>query len=198
MKEVKKNIKLRDANNTVKTLKNKKVIKYDKTDEKKLFKVYEAWNDLSTKLEKLKRRRTNIPEGISEIAICIVKKFYVINQKSISGFKLSFDCFNAKSGDRIQVKAASTDNELTSFGHNSVFDQLFFLDFYYQGIYDGRFKLYEIPVKLISNVKVNSSQTIASQSTQKRRPRTKMRELIKLNNISYDEYQITSKGIIKI
>lgn len=94
--------------------------------------------------------------------------------ESISGANTSFDCYdpNGKRGNnRIQVKACSVVPDLTSFGPNSEWDRIFFVDFYREGKWDGTFDIYEISTDDIYNFKVNASQTMADQKNQGRRPR---------------------------
>ena len=74
--------------------------------------------------------------------------------------------------------------DLTSFGPKSVWDDLYFVDFYRKGKWDGLFDIYHIENQLIYNHKVNSNETFKDQQLQKRRPRFSIfKELIIKNNI---------------
>ncbi len=179
-----------------------KYIKYDNSDCPNLFNVYNKWKKLCESLEAMKKRTTNIPEAISECAVAILNGYVFLNQKSISanGKKIStsFDCFDPNSGDKIQVKACSTEKDLTSFGPRSKFDKLIFVDFYNDGERDGKFKVYDIPIAYIINAHVNSNQTITDQSNQARRPRISIKDIILNHNINGTQYMLTNNKIKKI
>ncbi len=70
-----------------------------------------------------------------------------------------------------QIKACSIDNDLTSFGPKSKWDDLYFVDFYNDGKVDGKFDVYLIPNKYIKNQSLNKNETFTDQQEQKRRPR---------------------------
>lgn len=190
------NIKDNSGNTISKKL---KYTKYDNSDCPSLYKIYTIWKNLCESLEKLNKRTTNIPEAISEIAVSIINQYCFLNQKSITANKkkisTSFDCFDPIKGDKIQVKACSTEKDLTSFGPKSVFDKLIFVDFYDNGKRDGMFKVYDIPVNLISTYHVNSTQTLQNQASQKRRPRLCLKDIIKNNNINPKIYELTETSI---
>ena len=67
---------------------------------------------------------------------------------SISGANSSWDCYDVKRQKRIQVKACSVLPDLTSFGPNSQWDEIYFVDFYRQGKWDGTFDIYQIKVHI--------------------------------------------------
>jgi hypothetical protein len=131
-----------------------------------------------------KSRSVNLPEGISEVAFCLD-----FDKNSARAIKVlhgsgSFDVVNLETGKRIQIKATSVENELTSFGPKSVWDELYFLDFFREGKADGSFDVYKIPNNLIYNHKVNATQTFREQQEQKRRPRFSIKkEIIAKNNL---------------
>lgn len=117
-----------------------------------------------------KSREPNFPEGLSEVAFCL----WSGSARFISAYGLSntsFDTFNIKTNRAEQIKACSVENDLTSFGPRSKWDDLYFLDFYSNGKVDGRFDIYKIPNELIYANKVNKNQTLADQQDEKRRPR---------------------------
>ena len=49
--------------------------------------------------------------------------------------------------------------------------EIYFLDFYREGNWDGTFDIYKIENELIYNHKVNEKETMKEQQNQKRRPR---------------------------
>ena len=90
----------------------------EKSDAKKISEMYSLWNKLSSSLSEYGCRRLNFPE-ISELIFCLVFDCWRAN--NIKGIKdhSSFDCYNPKTHARIQVKATSVADDLTSFGPKS-------------------------------------------------------------------------------
>ena len=160
------------------------VLVFENEDKKYLFNVYKEWISLSKKLKSLKSRAVNLPEGLSESAFCLAMKDTVRVVGNISKANTSFDCYNTKTNERIQVKAASKIPDLTSFGPKSVWDKLYFLDFYREGNWDGSFDIYLIDNKYIYEHKVNKNQSFKDQQKQTRRPRFSIvKSIIKENKL---------------
>ena len=160
-----------------------KVLSFNEDDRSKLSSIYFEWRNLCNNLNSIGARGVNLPEGLSESAFCLEMNCFRITQ-GISGANTSFDAYDPKSNSRIQVKACSVIPDLTSFGPKSVWDKLFFLDFYRDGNWDGLFDIYHIENHLIYNHKVNSKQTFRDQQNEKRRPRFSIySEIIKARNI---------------
>lgn len=153
------------------------VMDFVKSDGKKWKELFDIWKKLKTGLRDYQSREPNLPEGISEVAFCLwsgSSRFI-----SASGaLNTSFDTFNTKTGRAEQVKASSVKSDLTSFGPESKWDDIYFLDFYNEGKLDGTFNVYLIPTKLIYGMKVNKNQTFIQQQIQKRRPRFSIVEKI--------------------
>jgi len=140
--------------------------------------LYGLWVKLNHGMKLFKARGINLPEGISESAFCMhFGGNYARALKVFSGAG-SFDVINLDNGDRIQIKAASVDGDLTSFGPKSVWDKIYFLDFYRKGKEDGSFDVYLIPNKKIYSQKMNKGQTMKDQQNEKRRPRFSIKESI--------------------
>lgn len=149
------------------------VIKITKDDVDILRKIYSAWVNISRDLNSIGARSVNLPEGLSESAFCLVTGYWRINS-SISGANASMDCYdqNALVGhNRIQVKACSVIPDLTSFGPKTIWDRIFFVDFYCEGHYDGMFDVYEVNTDDINNFPVNANETLLQQKEKGRRPR---------------------------
>ena len=72
---------------------------------------------------------------------------------------------------RIQVKACGVLPDLTSFGPKSEWDEIYFMDFFKDGSWNGEFDIYFIENNWIYNHKVNNNQTMKEQQLQGRRPR---------------------------
>ena len=142
---------------------------FEKKDQKTLRELYSSWKNLKVELGKLKSRHPNMPEGISEGAFALFfNSPRVIDVKSTSS---SFDNYDVTKHQRIQVKATTIEIDLTSFGPRSVWDVLYFLDFYRDGKFDGKFDAYKIPNELIYNHQVSKTENFKQQQKQGRRPR---------------------------
>ncbi|MFC1978752.1 Bsp6I family type II restriction endonuclease [Chloroflexota bacterium] len=146
------------------------VLTYDNSDRAFLKKVYTNWRSLCSDLAELESRGVNLPEGLSEASFCLeMNTVRVIG--GISGANSSFDCYNPKTTERIQVKACSVIPDLTSFGPKSEWDKIYFVDFFRQGKWDGSFDIYLIDNSDIYNYPVNAGQTLKDQQLEGRRPR---------------------------
>jgi hypothetical protein len=143
---------------------------FNKQDRKKWKKLFDTWKKLKLGLRNYKSREPNFPEGLSEVAFCLYSgsKRFISLKGNVNS---SFDTYNTKTGKAEQIKASSVENDLTSFGPDSKWDDLYFLDFYNEGKIDGTFNVYKIPTKIIYSMKVNKNQTFKQQQAEKRRPR---------------------------
>lgn len=150
----------------------------EESDKANLIEMYTMWNELSTRLSKYSCRRVNFPE-LSELIFCAFFNCWRTNNTKGIGNHSSFDCYNPKTQKRIQIKAASAKGELTSFGPDSVWDEIYFMDFYNNGNYDGTFTVFLLPNEEIYNYPMNKNETFRDQQLQKRRPRFSIRKLIK-------------------
>jgi hypothetical protein len=153
---------------------------FDSSDINALKDIYTKWVQLSDQLQKYGGRRINLPELLSEAIFCInFKAGRVVNSK-MPGANSSFDCYEPNNCKRIQVKACSVEEDLTSFGPDSIWDEIYFVHFFPNKKYDGSYNIYLIPNELIYNQKVNSNQTMREQQALNRRPRFSiMKEIIK-------------------
>ena len=150
---------------------------FEKSDQKHLNDLYSYWKKLKSGMEKIKSRHPNLPEGISEGAFAIFfNSPRVINVTGTAG---SFDNYDTKSHERIQVKATTIETDLTSFGPKSVWDVLYFLDFYRDGKFDGKFDVYKIPDKInIKNIQVSKTKTFREIQDAGKRPRFSIKDKI--------------------
>lgn len=149
------------------------VIEFEEADRKKLLSLYENWRTLCDELNKMQARSVNLPEGLSESAFCLEMKCVRTTGGVKKGQKVntSFDAYNPANNKRIQIKACSVLPDLTSFGPKSVWDELYFVDFYRKGLWDGKFDIYKIETNDIYSNAVNVGQSFADQQKEKRRPR---------------------------
>ena len=153
----------------------------DEKDGKVFKNLFDIWRNLNIGLEKY-GRKVNIPEVISEGMFCVFSKS-VRYQKKIKGAgTVSFDTINLSKKRREQIKASSINEDLTSFGPRTEWDDLYFLDFYNEGKLDGTFNVYLIPNKFIYSNQVNKGQTMKEQQGEKRRPRFSIKKDIILKN----------------
>jgi hypothetical protein len=154
------------------------LIDFSKADRAKWKELFDLWMRLKLGMRDYKAREPNFPEGLSEVAFCLYsgsKKLFSL-QGPVSS---SFDTYNLETKRAEQIKATSVKEDLTSFGPDSEWDDLYFLDFYNKGKLDGTFNIYIIPNDLIYNYKVNKNQTLKQQQAQGKRPRFSLtKELI--------------------
>ncbi len=154
----------------------------DKTDGKEFKRLFDLWKKLNLGLKKY-GRGVNIPEVISEGMFCVFSGSVRYIKKIKGVGKVSFDTINIDESRREQIKATSIDNDLTSFGPRTEWDDLYFIDFYNNGKLDGTFNVYLIPNDVIYSNQVNSGQTMRQQQEEKRRPRMSIKEIIKNKKI---------------
>jgi hypothetical protein len=147
-----------------------KVQIFEEVDRATLYTIYKNWRKLCADLTAIHSRAINIPEGLSEGSFCL-ETASVRLIDSIGGANSSFDCYNFNEGKRIQVKACGVLPDLTSFGPRSIWDEIYFMDFYKEGNWDGTFDIYKIENEYIYNHKVNSTQTLREQQSEGKRPR---------------------------
>lgn len=83
-------------------------------------------------------------------------------------------------GEGVQVKSASIQNDCTSFGPTSTWDLLYFADFVPNGIIDGEIWFYKIDSDDVYNLVLNNKkcETFADQQKQGRRPRFSIKKSI--------------------
>lgn len=149
------------------------LMSFDKKDVEKWKKLFNMWRKLKYGMRDYKSREPNFPEGLSEVAFCLFSgsKRFVSLASSKKKTSRSFDTFNIEKGRAEQIKASSVEEDLTSFGPQSKWDDLYFLDFYNSGKLDGTFNIYKIPTKIVYKIKVNKKQTFKQQQKQGKRPR---------------------------
>lgn len=160
------------------------------SDDKELFQdIYESWIRLSKDLKSINARGINLPEGLSEGLFCLCTGYLRVNGVTLPGVSSSFDCYDDINHRRIQVKACSVLPDLSSFGPNSQFDDLYFMDF---SRLDGTFDIYYIPSDFLHDIVLNkrTGSTFRDQQRQGRRPRLSLYNLAIENNISPETFNI--------
>ena len=144
---------------------------FDENDKKEIIKIYTNWCEINKKLKAYGARTINIPELLSESVYCMFTNSGRLKSCEYSKVNTSWDCYNFDTNKRVQVKATSVAEDLTSFGPRSEWDTLIFCDFYVEGKFDGSFRFYEIPNEKVYSQQVNRNQTFKEQQEASRRPR---------------------------
>jgi hypothetical protein len=160
------------------------VDKYEAKDRVAFEEIYKSWRILSNQLDALGARKVNLPDGLSECGFCYFFNFWRTNYGIPGATHSSFDAYDPINHKRIQIKGGSVEQDLTSFGPDSVWDVLYFVDFYKEGKWDYTFDVYIIDNDDIYNQKVNRTQTFIEQQAQGRRPRFSIKkEIISVKNL---------------
>lgn len=155
---------------------------FDDADCEKIKDIFKQWRGLNADLVSLGGRAMNVPDVISEALYCYF--FDAIRTNAVAGAG-SHDAINVNNHHGVQVKSTSIENDLTSFGPTSTWDELYFMDFAPNGSVDGKIDFYKIDVN-IKNIILNTSkgETFADQQAQGRRPRFSIkREIISKYNL---------------
>lgn len=162
---------------------NARWLRMENNDRQTIRDLFQHWRTLTEAMPRLHARKVNFPDGISEATYSL--QFACPKIIDVQGSSGSFDCYNPQTRRRLQIKATSVEDDLTSFGPRSVWDDLFFMDFYNNGNYDGSYDLYQIPNELIYNFQINQNETFVDQQNRGIRPRLHMkRHIISRNNIN--------------
>ena len=114
---------------------------FDLEDYKKLKDIFSDWQKINTKLKTLGGRNLNVPDVFSEALFCIF-----FNAVRTNGEAHSYDCVSLKDGSGIQIKSASIEEDCSSFGPTSTWDELYYVDFAPNGLVDGIVDFYKIDV----------------------------------------------------
>lgn len=129
----------------------------------KVVELYWKWKELNSEFKELYSRGVNLHEAITEMSCCYANNYLL----SLGGG--SEDAVNPETKELIQVKGSSNwDEDLSSFGPESEFDQLHFARLNDD---EDKLYLYEIPVDELSNVKVNKNNTFEEFQNSGKRPR---------------------------
>lgn len=148
---------------------------FDGNDYLSLKVIYKKWLDINADVKRLGGRNVNVPDVFSEALFCL--EFDAVRT---NGTAHSYDCVIKETGEGVQVKSASIEEDCTSFGPTSTWDKLYFADFAPNGIINGEVRFYEIDANDIYNLVLNKkkNETFADQQCQGRRPRFSIKKLI--------------------
>lgn len=144
-----------------------KTIKYPESPKlrSKQVSMWHSYKNLCSDCTELGFRKINLPEAITEAAFCLSTEAIRI----IDGPEgTSFDCWNPKTDERIELKACANIKCPNSWSPKSTADIAYWLDF---SRLDGSYDAYRLGYDLIESVKVNGKQKFTDQQTQGRRPR---------------------------
>ena len=166
-------VKLRDGSSCYGDL-------FDMNDYKKLQKIFRDWQNINADLKSLGGRNLNVPDVFSEALFCIF-----FNAVRTNGTAHSYDCVSLDNHAGIQVKSCSIEDDCTSFGPTSTWDELYFADFAPNGKVDGKVWFYKIDCDIYSIVlNARKGETFRDQQLQGRRPRFSIKsKIIKRNNL---------------
>ena len=166
-------VKLRDGSSCYGDL-------FDMNDYKKLQKIFRDWQNINADLKSLGGRNLNVPDVFSEALFCIF-----FNAVRTNGTAHSYDCVSLDNHAGIQVKSCSIEDDCTSFGPTSTWDELYFADFAPNGKVDGKVWFYKIDCDIYSIVlNARKGETFRDQQLQGRRPRFSIKStIIKRNNL---------------
>ena len=154
--------------------------KFDNDDLLLLKEIFRDWTAINNKLKALGGRNLNVPDVFSEALFCIY-----FNAVRTNGTAYSYDCVSLDSSAGIQVKSGSIENDCSSFGPTSTWDEIYYVDFAPNGHIDGKVNFYKLDVDF-SNIILNEEkhETFKDQQLQGRRPRFSIKnKLIKKYNI---------------
>jgi hypothetical protein len=150
-----------------------------KQDVKLILESYKAWKNLNISLGNFASRTVNFPEAISESLACFNLGYEWHNKTQT---KKVGDATSGN-GKLVEIKATSNfDRDLTSFSPKTKFEILIFarLNLLYDELY-----IYDLKMNFseFERMSVNSSQTIAEQQENKRRPRLSLVKYIEDKNM---------------
>lgn len=153
-------------------------VQYEKEDYLKLKIIYTKWKDINQEIKKIadNARAMNLPEIVSE---GMYSYLFECIRTNVSGSS-SADLITYEN-KKIQVKAATIKNDLTSFGPKSEWDILIFMDF---SVLD-EVSIYEIPSNKVYEKVLDKEkgETFKMQQDQGRRPRLSLKKIIDENGI---------------
>lgn len=156
---------------------NKKpVINYVYIDSERINHACDAfmkWKDLNTFIKTISTRGINMPDALSEVMGCYCLGF-LWNRGNVPG-----DATDKSRKRKIEFKATSNfDSDLSSFGPETYFDDLYFLRF---DLEENKLYIYDLGMNsetFANTVMVNSKETVRMQQQAGRRPRVRIIESI--------------------
>lgn len=151
--------------------------KFDHDDFIKIMNTFVLWTEINDLTKSLNARGINIPEIISEGLYCY--SFNAIRTNGAASGAGSYDAVSLDTGRGIQIKSSSIEFDCTSFGPDSKWDDLIFMDFCPNGKVDGTVNFYLIKQDFRNMVlDAKKNETFEDQQKQGRRPRFSIKKNI--------------------
>ncbi|MBK4759197.1 type II restriction endonuclease [Enterococcus faecium] len=129
------------------------------------------WKDLNTYIKSTSSRGINMPDAISEPMGC-----YCLDLLWNRGDEVG-DATDPVTNSKVEFKATSRfSGDLSSFGPNTIFDNLVYLRF---NLENNQLYIYDLKINStdFGNYPANKTQTIAEQKAQGRRPHVSLQRL---------------------
>ena len=129
-----------------------KLLMIEEFDRVKLHGLFNAWKELMEGMREFRSEGIPLPEGLYKSAFCLLYDSARILK--IQNSSTTFDAIDLNKWTRQLIKASIVEDDLTVFEPQSVWDELYWLDFYQGGNYDGTFDVYRIPNDVILNFQI--------------------------------------------
>ncbi|MDH5795950.1 MAG: Bsp6I family type II restriction endonuclease [Anaplasmataceae bacterium] len=140
--------------------------------------IYIVWQTYSNLLKISGDRQSNVPSVLSEGIISYLYRnirVHSIKGKGADSLKTSMDNFNIHTKKRIQVKSTCIQNDCTSFGPKTDYDELLFIDFY-----DEKIRVFNLSdhIEILKSTVLNKkkNETFLMQQQAGRRPRLSLKK----------------------
>lgn len=131
--------------------------------------TYFLWKKLNQSCEKIRGRKNNIPEVVSENICC-----YLLRYERNEG-----DAGDAtdKNKNKIEIKAASVEKDLSSFGPVETFDNLIFMHFKVQ---EDKVNIYNLNMNYddIGSLPCSKTKTVKQTRDEGKRPHFSLMETV--------------------
>lgn len=158
---------------------------YTEEDIPWLEKTFTRWKLYRDALKEQEERAPNMPEALSETFYCILTHAVrYVSSKYQQLEDASFDAFDLVKEKTIQVKSTQIEFDCSSFGPESKWDNLVFVDFYNDGNIDGTVDIYDLSDYYLDDVIVSKKAQITFKQRQEegKRPRFSIKESIIIPN----------------
>lgn len=154
------------------------VVNYEMEDKSIFKEIYFKWINLNNSINDAGGKNLIFPFEIAEALCCIE-----FNMVKMNNNWRGFDCYDIQEERRVEVKVKTTEYDLSSFSPYPSFDDVYFMDFYRYGDWDGKFDVYIIPIEKLLEHKMNSRDSFKDHIFQGRRPKLSLSKFIKQYNI---------------
>lgn len=118
-------------------------------------------------------RKDGYNEAFTEGLYCYVTNS--VRVIKVYGSSSSCDCYNFDTNQRIQIKSSQLEEDCSSFGPKSQFDELVYLHI---NPMTGEILLYDQLQQYLKNLQISATQSFEDQKKQGRRPRFSIKKKI--------------------